>query len=255
MFGQWFHMVDFDDRPLRIESAGIESVPVEHRHGHARELFYLWFASNLGILNIVYGAVVASLGLNFWQAVAAIGTGLLTFVIVGILSLPGVRQGSTMMVSSSVVFGRRGNILPTLFSYLTVLGWETALMCVGTLLLTTLFQRLLGFGYLEAVSVSLPVSLAATFVWPIFGHATVSSFQKYASYTFGLLTVPVILFLWPHVDYAFLDSPGGAGPGAFVSAVTFIFSGTTLGWVNYASDYSRYLPLGGTSEKKVVLYH
>ena len=57
------------DRPWAIEMHGIEPVEEGARHGTAFELFWVWFAANIGVLGLVYGGILAVLGLNLWQSI------------------------------------------------------------------------------------------------------------------------------------------------------------------------------------------
>src|SRR5437660_967229 len=56
------------DRTWSVEMNGINPISQEQRHGRPFELFWIWFASNVGILGVVYGAsYLAGSGLNLWQ--------------------------------------------------------------------------------------------------------------------------------------------------------------------------------------------
>ncbi len=52
------------DQPYKIEQRGIDIVPLDERHGKPLELFWIWAASLMGIVDLVIGAVVISLGLS-----------------------------------------------------------------------------------------------------------------------------------------------------------------------------------------------
>lgn len=57
-------MLPATDRPWSIERHGIEPIPDEDRHGSAIELFWVWCAGNIGILGLVFGAILAAAKLN-----------------------------------------------------------------------------------------------------------------------------------------------------------------------------------------------
>src|SRR5215469_10611846 len=117
------------DRVWSIELHGIDAISDEERHGTPFELFWIWFAANIGILTVVYGAILASAGLNLWQSifVTLVGSAL-SFALVGVLSLAGIWGGAPTLTLSRAAFGSRGNSGPTLISWLTVVGWETVLV-------------------------------------------------------------------------------------------------------------------------------
>ena len=120
------------DRPWSVEARGLDPVPDADRHGRPAELFWDWLSANLGIIGIVYGAIIASFGLDLLQgvAVAVVGS-VLSFLLVGVLGVAGVRAGAPMLVLSRTPFGRRANLAPALVSWLSLVGWETVTAVVA----------------------------------------------------------------------------------------------------------------------------
>src|SRR5258708_20160979 len=77
------------DRGWAIEMYGIEPIADQDRHGKSFELFWVWFAANIGILGIVYGGILTAAGLNLWQSIlVALVAPLVSFALVGVLSIP-----------------------------------------------------------------------------------------------------------------------------------------------------------------------
>lgn len=73
------------DRAWAIELHGIEPIKDHERHGTSFELFWVWFAANIGILGIVYGAILAAFDLNLWQSIlVALVAPAASFALVGI---------------------------------------------------------------------------------------------------------------------------------------------------------------------------
>ena len=56
-------------RPLQVEMNGINVIAESERKGRPRDLFWPWFAANVSVLGISYGAFVLGFGISFWQAV------------------------------------------------------------------------------------------------------------------------------------------------------------------------------------------
>ena len=54
--------------PLQIEQNGINVITEPERKGHPRDLFWPWFAANVSVLGLSYGAFILGFGLSFWQA-------------------------------------------------------------------------------------------------------------------------------------------------------------------------------------------
>ena len=113
------------DAPFHYEKTGLEHVPDEERHRRPRELFWLWFASDISPYSIIYGAILFAAGLTLLQsgivAVLAIAS---SFALVAVLSLASVRTGVPMLATSRAAFGSRGNLGPALVSWLNLVGWE-----------------------------------------------------------------------------------------------------------------------------------
>ena len=132
------------DRAWSIETHGIDPIPDSDRHGRPRELFWIWCAANIGILGVTYGAfLVAFYSLNLWQSVLAtvIGT-ILSFFLVGFVSLAGKLGGAPTLMLSRAAFGVSGNALPTAVSYLSLVGWEIVLVALAAFAAQTVLERL-----------------------------------------------------------------------------------------------------------------
>src|SRR5579884_1782634 len=233
------------DRVWSIEMNGINPIGQEQRHGHPFELFWIWFASNVSILGIVYGAgYLTGNGLNLWQSliVGLVATGV-SFLFVGLLSLPGVWGGAPMLTLSRAVFGTRGNLGPTFISWISLVGWETILVIASTGAFLELLQ-VFGVSANPAWTVISILFLAALVVTcGYWGHATLVWIQRAATWVFGLLTIVIIAFLLPQTNWAKLVSqPPTAWDTGVITAFVIIMAGTGIGWINSGADYARYLP-------------
>jgi len=224
---------------------GINPIEQEERHGKPLELFWIWFASNVGILGVVYGAqYLAGNGLNLWQSlfVGLVATAV-SFIFVGILSVPGVRGGAPMLTLSRAVFGTRGNIGPTLVSWISLVGWETILVITSTYALLALL-RVLGLQTNAFWTlISIIVLAAAVVACGYWGHATLVWLQRAATWVFGILTVVIIAFLIPQTDWhRVFSQPMGPWDTGLVTAFIIVMAATGIGWINSGADYARYLP-------------
>lgn len=230
------------NRPWHIEIYGIDTLPESERTGRLRDIVWIWFAANIGILAMIYGALLDAFGLNLWQSILVMGFGLSSFFVVGLLAVSGRDGGAPMMTLSRVVFGVYGNILPTLISWLSLVGWETITVIMGTLTLSSLFQPLIPQPLLRD-ALALGVMIGATVASGILGQATLVVVQKWASYLFGLSSIIVLIFMIPGVHWhALLTRPPASWTSRAFPAWAIIFSGTGLSWANASADYSRYLP-------------
>jgi NCS1 family nucleobase:cation symporter-1 len=96
----------------RIELTGIEVIEQAERSGRPRALFWPWFASNISVLGVSYGAFTLAFGVSFWQAaIAGVAGIVVSFALCGVIALAGKRGSAPTMVLSRAAFGVNGNRL------------------------------------------------------------------------------------------------------------------------------------------------
>src|ERR1700689_2573392 len=118
-----------ESRPLQIEANGINVITDAERKGRPRDLFWPWFAANISVLGLGYGAFVLDFGVSFWQAIALGLIGIIvSFLLCGFVAVAGKRGSAPTMVLSRAAFGVRGNKLPSVISWGLTGGWETGLI-------------------------------------------------------------------------------------------------------------------------------
>ena len=213
------------------------------RHGRARDLFWPWCGANVSLLALSYGAFFLGFGISFWQAtLAAIVGTVLSFLLVGFISLAGKKSNATTMVLSRAAFGVKGNALPGFLSYLLFVGWETVLVSLATLATGTVFERVGDIDRNLAMVIGFVVSVSLTLIGGVLGFSVIMKLQKYLTLTTVLLTFGYVALTMDSVNWsAVMDKPSGSIQG-FIGALIFGVTGIGLGWVNAAADYSRYLP-------------
>ncbi len=232
------------DRTWAIEMHGIEPVPDHDRHGTPFELFWVWFAANIGVLGIVYGGILTAAGLNLWQSalVAFVGSAA-SFLLVGVLSVAGKWGGAPQLTLSRAPFGTRGNLGPTLVSWISLLGWETISVVTAAYALLGLFAIIGVPSTTTWTVISLVVIALLVVGLGLLGHATLVWIQRAATWVFGALTLVVVVFLITKTTWSSVTS---AKPGPWDSGVlatlSIVAAGTGIGWVNAGADYARYLP-------------
>ena len=180
-------------KPLQIEANGINVITDAERKGHPRDLFWPWFAANVSVLGLGYGAFVLDFGVSFWQAVALGLIGIIvSFLLCGFIAVAGKRGSAPTMVLGRAAYGVRGNKLPSLISWLLTVGWETVLIILATLATATVFERL-GWGGGTAVKViALIVVSALTVVGGVMGFDLIMRMQSVITWVTGMLTVVFI---------------------------------------------------------------
>lgn len=236
------------DRAWAIELRGIEPIADGERHGRPFELFWVWFAANIGILGIVYGAILTAAGLNLWQsALVAVAGSAGSFLLVGVLSVAGKWGGAPMLTLSRAPFGTRGNLGPTLISWISLVGWETVSVITAAFALL----GLLSLAGLPANALWTIVSLVAVALlvvaFGLLGHATLVAIQRAATWIFGLLTLVVVAFLITRTHWqVVLAAPPGPWDSGVLATLSIVAAGTGIGWANTGADYARYLPRRGS---------
>ena len=208
----------------RVENVGLDVIAESDRKGRPSDLFMPWFAANISVLGLSWGAWVLGFGLSFWQAVVAGTVGVvLSFFLCGVIAVLGKRGSAPTLALSRAAFGYNGNRLSAALSWILTVGWETVLCVSATLASATVLQALGWHNQVGAqiLGFLLTVGLAASA---------------------GILTVVYLILVAPQISLrALLALPSG-GMAAFIGALVMVATGFGLGWVNAAADYSRYLP-------------
>ena len=233
-----------------VERRGIEYIPRAERWGTPSGLFWMWAGAIWNVEFLVYGVLgIVVFGLSFAQAVAIILIGNVAYVLTGLASLQGPRAGTTCFAVSRAAFGPNGNRVPSLFNWLTQVGFEVE----GVALIVFAAIALAGEAGLHAVptwmkAVFLVGAVAVQAVLPLLGHAAVLRVLK-------ILAIPfVVLFaiMAALVASRFHPVAHGAGWGAMTIFGALVIAAGGLGWTENANDYSRYLP-PYTSRRRIVI--
>ncbi|WP_445181560.1 purine-cytosine permease family protein [Pseudonocardia sp. Cha107L01] len=234
-----------------VERNGINPVPEAERRGTPRELFAVWFSWNVSILGISYGIYVFGLGLSVLQAIVA---GVLGYAgsafLVGVLAVGGPRTGLPTLTQTRFAFGFHGNKLPTLFAYLSNVGWKITIITLASTTGAGLFARLWparfarpdGHSTTAAVLLWYVVVLAVTLVVAVFGHKVIIRVEKWIAGLTSVMTIVFIALILPNIRWSALGSTGHGSWGAFVGGAIMAMTMVGIGFLNYGGDFARYLP-------------
>lgn len=233
---------------LRLERNGIEVITEAERTGRPRSLFWPWFASNISVLGVSYGAFTLAFGVSFAQAAIAGVIGVvISFALCGVIALAGKRGSAPTMVLSRAAFGVNGNRLTAALSWLLTVGWETVLVILATLATSTVFTRLGWGGGTGTKVVALIVVSAITVLAGVAGFAVVMRLQTIITLVTAVLTVVYMVLAAGHISWPAVSSLPAGSAQQVMGALVFLMTGFGLGWVNAAADYSRYLPRSASS--------
>ena len=157
-----------------VEHRGIEHVPQSARWGNPGSLFWMWAGAVWNVEFVVYGALAVFIfGLSFAQAVVIIIIGNLFYLLTGLASLQGPEAGTTTFAISRAPFGPNGNRMPSLFNWVTQVGFEIegiALIVFAAILLSSKAGFTAGTAA-KVIFIILAVAIQA--VLPLLGHAAV----------------------------------------------------------------------------------
>lgn len=226
-----------------VEMQGIDIVADSERTAKPRDLFLPWFASNISVFGMSYGAWVLGWGISFWQStIISVISVVVSFVFCGVIALGGKRGSVPTMVMSRAAFGVEGAKLPGIMSWLVSIGWETTLAITAVLATNTVLTRL-GWQSSDstAVSVSATVIVAVLIVLgAMAGYHIIMKLQTWLTWITGITTVIYVLLVINKIDWSALTAlPSGSVP-QMIGAGTMVISGMGLGWVNIAADWARY---------------
>jgi nucleobase:cation symporter-1, NCS1 family len=238
---------------LRVEENGINVISDAERHGRPSQLFWPWFAANVSVLGLSYGAFALGFGISFAQALAAGIVGIVfSFLLVGFVAIAGKRGSAPTMVMSRAAFGVRGNRLPSAISWLLTVGWETVLTTLATLATATVFSRLGWGGGTGTLLVALVVVAGLTVAAGVLGFRLIMRLQTVITIVTAVLTVVYVLLVVDDVDFAAVAALPSGSAQDVLGALVMLMTGFGLGWVNAAADYSRYLPRSASGRGVVV---
>jgi nucleobase:cation symporter-1, NCS1 family len=229
--------------PTGIEANGINVIAESERKGTPAGLFWPWCASNISVLAVAYGAFVLGFGIGLWQALIAATVGaVVSFFLVGLVSIAGKRGSAPTLVLSRAAFGRYGNSLPALVSYVLLVGWETVLVALSTLATATVFERL-GWSHGDGTKVVAFAVVALVIVGAgIMGFDLIMRLQKYLTLALIVVTAVYVALTVDHIHPSTLNDLPNGPTSAVIGAAVLVMTGFGIGWVNTGADYSRYLP-------------
>src|SRR5215471_4759592 len=196
-------------RPLQIEMNGINVISDSERKGHPRDLFWPWFAANVSVLGLSYGAFVLGFGISFWQAVVVSIVGIVfSFLLCGFIAVAGKRGSAPTMVLGRAAFGVRGNKLPSIISWLLTVGWETVLVILATLATATVFDRLGWGGGTATKAIALVVVTALTIFGGVMGFDLIMRMQSVITIVTGVLTIAFIALVADKIQWHAVSAIG-----------------------------------------------
>jgi NCS1 family nucleobase:cation symporter-1 len=227
------------EQPTLIESGTIYQIPLDHRHGKARDLFTVWFGSNLSILTMVTGALASTVfKLDFTDAVIALVIGnLVGAVFMALHAAQGAQLGVPQMVQTRGQFGSFGAV---------------AVIAIVVVMYVGFFASNLVLGGQSLHAIAPPVSANAcilflcvlSVVGAVYGHDLIHVAARILTLLSGVaLGLCCWWIVFVHGLPADFFAKGGFTMAGFLGAVSTAAL-WQIAYAPYVSDYSRYLPPG-----------
>ncbi|MFF5974680.1 cytosine permease [Streptomyces sp. NPDC012769] len=236
-----------------LESRGLEPVPDAERTGRVRELFPTWVAANISVLLLTMGAgLIVFNGLNFWQVLlVAVAAPVLSYGIVGLISIAGKRGGAPGMALSRAVFGQRGNLFPGSLIWVARWGWETINAVTGAYAVLTVLDLLFGVkSNTFLIVVTLLAFVSCTFLVSGLGINALRVCSTWSTYLFGAFSVLVLVYLVADTDWSAVFAKPAGSTAMLIAGIGTIAAGG-ISWVPSGPDFTRYLPRTASSKAVV----
>ena len=177
-----------------------------------------------------YGAFVLGFGIGLTQALVATVVGaVVSFFLVGLVSIAGKRGSAPTLVLSRAAFGRVGNGLPGLVSYLLLVGWETVLVSLSTLATATVFERL-GWASGDATKVVAFVVVACVIVAAgMLGFDAIMKIQLWLTIAMIIATAVYVYLTFDDIDLDAAQAIPDGPTTAVIGATVLVFTAFGLG--------------------------
>ncbi|MDH7639131.1 purine-cytosine permease family protein [Sphingomonas oryzagri] len=218
-----------------VESSSIEAVPASKRHGHVRDLFTLWFTTNIAPLPIVTGAMaVQDFGLPLLGAASAIVLGHgVGGIFLAACSAQGPRLGLPQMIQSRGQFGRYGALVIVIVAALLYIGFFISNIVLAG-------KSIVGLAPAFPMSVAAIAAAIAAAAIGILGYDVIHLLNRIGMWAMGAVLIVALAII---VD----KMPAPAWHAGTITAIGWFstFSLAAVWQISYAcytSDYSRYLP-------------
>jgi nucleobase:cation symporter-1, NCS1 family len=225
------------EQVTRLEISTIQPIPADQRHGTARDLFTVWFGSNLMLLTIVTGGLAVTVfSLPFGWAVVALSLGnLVGAIFMALHSAQGATLGVPQMIQTRGQFGSWGSLLVVGIVLVMYVGFLASNLVLGGQALASLVP-----GASDTPGIAL-VSILGV-IAAIYGYDLIHAYTRWMTYVSGavfLLTVGWII--WVHgLPADFLSRHELSWPG-FLGTLS-VAALWQIAYAPYVSDYSRYMP-------------
>ncbi|OMC01711.1 allantoin permease [Mycobacterium sp. NS-7484] len=222
--------------PPMLEQHTIGFVPASDRHGKVRDLFTLWFGTNIAPLPIVTGALGPSLfGLNLWWSLVAFAVGhVVGGALMALHSAQGPQMGIPQMIQSRGQFGTLGALIIVVIAAVMYLGFFASNIVLAG-------QSIHGIAGGVPVNVGIIAGAVGSAIICIIGYRLIHFLNRIGTWVLGLaIAAGFVAILTSDLPADFLTR-GGFNFAGWLATVS-LGALWQIAFAPYVSDYSRYLP-------------
>src|SRR5271170_3795946 len=225
------------EQATRIELSTIQPISLADRHGSARDLFTVWFGSNLNLLTIITGGLAVTVfGLPFGWAILGLAVGnFIGGIFMALHAAQGPTLGVPQMVQTRGQFGSLGSLLVVGIVIVMYVGFLSSNLVMGGEAIASLTPGMSDTPGIVLVGV---LSVIAA----IYGYDLIHAYTRLMSYLSGaVLALTFVWIIWVHglpADFLNRNAFTWAGFLGAISAAAL----WQIAYAPYVSDYSRYMP-------------
>ncbi len=225
------------EKPGAVEQHTIYQIPKDQRHGTFRDLFTIWFGSNIMMLTIVTGALASTVfKLDLMSSILAIAIGNFAGAIVMALhAAQGPQLGVPQMVQTRGQFGAMGAVLVVGIVIIMYVGFLASNFVLGGQSLHTIAP---GINQNLLITLIAVISVVAT----IFGHDLIHAYARFLTFASGAaLLLTFVWMVFVHGLPAGVLAMNGFTIAGFCSMIS-VGALWQIAYAPYVSDYTRYMP-------------
>jgi NCS1 family nucleobase:cation symporter-1 len=221
----------------RLELSTIRPIPLDQRHGKSRDLFTIWFGSNVMLLTVVTGGLAVTVfGLPFvWAAVGLAIGNFVGAIFMALHAAQGPTLGVPQMVQTRGQFGSIGALLVIGIVIVMYVGFLSSNIVLGGEALASLVP-----GWTDTPGIVLVGVLGV--VATIYGYDLIHAYTRVMSYLSGaVLLLAALWIVFVHglpADFLARNTLSVNGLMGTISVAAL----WQISYAPYVSDYSRYMP-------------
>ncbi|HUZ52112.1 MAG TPA: cytosine permease [Streptosporangiaceae bacterium] len=220
-----------------LEQYTIAAIPETERHGRPRDLFTIWFSSNIMPLTFVTGALApVAFKLSFAASILAILIGnLVGALFMALHSAQGPRLGVPQMIQSRGQYGMVGAVLVIAIAVFMYVGFFASNLILGGQSINQLASSV-------STDWGIVICAIGSLLITVFGYDMIHAVNRWATFLFGGAMLLAIIVIVARGLPAGFFSAGSFSWSGFIGAAATTGILWQIAYAPYVSDYSRYMP-------------